>query len=181
MTTTKSSNAVQAVTRLILAVFRFNGRLVAGGDRLVGAVGLTSARWQVLGALVLRDGKATVSDAARVMGLTRQAVQRLATAMIAEGLIETTPNPRHARAPLLRLSSKGRAAYAAAARRQAPWARELAKGVTIAQLDSSQTLIATLAARLEHQAAGRTEARRGRVPKALSVATRTSTTRKERA
>lgn len=181
MTTIQGSSAVEAVTRLILAVFRLNGRLVSAGDRLVGEVGLTSARWQVLGALVLQDGKATVSDAARVMGLTRQAVQRLATAMIAEGLIETTPNPRHARAPLLRLSSQGRAAYAAAARRQAPWARELARGVTISELDRSQTLIATLASRLEQQAAGGSQARSGRVPKARLAAASTSTTRKARA
>jgi DNA-binding MarR family transcriptional regulator len=155
------SETERALTRLILAVFRFNGRLISAGDGLVGAVGLTSARWQVLGALVLRDGQATASDAARVMGLTRQSVQRLATTMIADGLIEPTVNPRHVRAPLLALSAKGRSAYAAAARLQSPWARTLAKGVPIAQLESAEALIGSLASRLEQQAtAGRAQSRR---------------------
>jgi DNA-binding MarR family transcriptional regulator len=172
----------QAITRLILAVFRFNGRLVSAGDRLVGAVGLTSARWQVLGALVLRDGKATASDAARVMGLTRQSVQRLATAMMAEGLIEPTANPRHVRAPLLTLSSKGRSAYAAAARRQSPWARTLAKGVPIAQLASTTALIEALSSRLDQQAAAGRAQRSRHVPAATPALTNTRRTKeKERA
>ncbi|MEO7190334.1 MAG: helix-turn-helix domain-containing protein [Vicinamibacterales bacterium] len=163
MTKADGASAELAITQLILAVFKLNGRLVAAGDRLVGTLGLTSARWQVLGALVLQDGKATASDAARVMGLTRQSVQRLATAMIGEGLIEPTANPRHVRAPLLKLSSKGKAAYAAAARRQSPWARTLAEGVPIGQLASTEALILTLASCLEEQAAAdRAQRQRGR-------------------
>jgi DNA-binding MarR family transcriptional regulator len=171
----------RVITQLILAVFRFNGRLVSAGDRLVGTVGLTSARWQVLGALALQDGKATASDAARVMGLTRQSVQRLATAMIAEGLLEPTANPRHVRAPLLTLSPKGRSAYAAAARRQSPWARTLAKGVPIAQLASTKALIETLASRLDQQAAGGSAPRPRRIPTATLASTGIRRTKKERA
>lgn len=181
MATAHEAGPERALTRLILGVFRLNGRLVSAGDRLVGVVGLTSARWQVLGALVLRDGMATVSDAARVMGLTRQSVQRLATAMIAEGLIEPTANPRHARAPLLSLSPKGRSAYAAAARRQVPWARTLAKGLSQAQLESTADLIATLASRLEQQAADGSASRRRRAPMATPVPASTQRMKKERA
>ena len=42
-----------ALTDIILAVFRVNGRLLAKGDELVGPLNLTSARWQVLGAVAL--------------------------------------------------------------------------------------------------------------------------------
>ena len=45
-----------AVTQLILDVFRLNGRLLIAGDRLVGELGLTSARWQVLGAIADCNG-----------------------------------------------------------------------------------------------------------------------------
>jgi hypothetical protein len=45
--------AGKAATALILEVFRFNGRLLAAGDKLVANLGLTSARWQVLGAIAL--------------------------------------------------------------------------------------------------------------------------------
>jgi hypothetical protein len=43
----------EAVTGLILEVFRFNGRLLVAGDRLVSDLGLTSARWQAMGAIAL--------------------------------------------------------------------------------------------------------------------------------
>ena len=45
------TKAGAAFTALVLEVFRFNGRLLAAGDRLGEPLGLTSARWQVLGAV----------------------------------------------------------------------------------------------------------------------------------
>jgi hypothetical protein len=41
------------MTGLIIEVFRLNGDLLAAGDFLVGDIGLTSARWQVLGSIAL--------------------------------------------------------------------------------------------------------------------------------
>ena len=61
-----------ALSLLILDVFRLNGRLLAAGDRMVEDLGLTSARWQVLGAVAL--AAAPVAWIARNMGLTRQGV-----------------------------------------------------------------------------------------------------------
>ena len=67
-----------AITGLVLEIFRLNGLLVASGDALVAGVGLTSARWQVLGAAALLQGRAPVAHIANFMGLTRQSVQRTA-------------------------------------------------------------------------------------------------------
>jgi hypothetical protein len=39
------------ITDLILETFRLNGELLTAGDRLVADLSLTSARWQVLGAV----------------------------------------------------------------------------------------------------------------------------------
>jgi DNA-binding MarR family transcriptional regulator len=75
-----------AVTALILETFRLNGRLLAAGDALVGGLGLTSARWQVLGAIAAAQVPLSVAQIARAMGLTRQAVQRLANDMQRNGL-----------------------------------------------------------------------------------------------
>ena len=49
----------RALTGLVIEVFRLNGDLLAAGDALVGDLGLTSARWQVLGAIALshREGR----------------------------------------------------------------------------------------------------------------------------
>src|SRR5580700_10537668 len=97
----------RTLTSLILAVFRLNGRLIGAGDRLVGGLGLTSARWQVLGALALSPSPQTVADIARSMGLTRQSVQRIAHELVQKGLLERAENPRHVRAPLMRLTERG--------------------------------------------------------------------------
>jgi DNA-binding MarR family transcriptional regulator len=121
-------------TDLCLETFRLNGELLAAGDSLVADIGLTSARWQVLGAIALPNTPLTVAHTARIMGLSRQAVQRLANELVAEGLLEFRPNPHHARAKLLALTPKGKNAYAAAMKRWAPWAKAIGAGVTDADL-----------------------------------------------
>jgi hypothetical protein len=59
---------MKAMTELILETFRLNGRLLAAGDALVADVGLTSARWQVLGAIALAPVPQPVAHIARNMG-----------------------------------------------------------------------------------------------------------------
>ena len=73
--------ASDAATDLILETFRLNGSLLAAGDAMVADLGLTSARWQVLGAIALSPVPLPVAHIARNMGLTRQAVQRLINEM----------------------------------------------------------------------------------------------------
>ncbi|TIW72492.1 MAG: MarR family transcriptional regulator, partial [Mesorhizobium sp.] len=52
MPDTKRTPTGKALSDLILDLFRLNSRISAAGDRLVADLGLTSARWQVLGAIV---------------------------------------------------------------------------------------------------------------------------------
>jgi DNA-binding MarR family transcriptional regulator len=122
---------------------------LAAGDRLVAEVGLSSARWQVLGAIHFAGAPQTVSWLARSMGLTRQAVQRIVNELGAEGLVAFKANPAHKRAQLVALTRSGQAAYAAADRRQTPWVNDLAKGVDRADLDCAMRVLAALRARLE--------------------------------
>ena len=113
------------LTEFILETFRLNGELLEAGDRLVRDIGLTSARWQVLGAIALSPVPLSVAHTARNMGLSRQAVQRIANELEREGLVTFAPNPHHARAKLLLMKEKGSRAYAAAMERQRPWAAQL--------------------------------------------------------
>jgi MarR family len=76
--------AGDALTGLILETFRFNGRLLVAGDRLVADLGLTSARWQVMGAIALSPQPEPVARLARSMGLNRQGVQRIVNELAAE-------------------------------------------------------------------------------------------------
>jgi len=145
---TKSPASADLVTELILEVFRLNGRLLAAGDDLVADIGLTSARWQVLGAVAYSSAPDSVSGLARGMGLTRQAVQRVVNDLVDLGLLALGPNPNHQRAPLVLFTPKGRAAYDQAADRQGPWAERLCEGVARADLELALRLLRDLGERL---------------------------------
>jgi len=142
----KSGNAV---TILILETFRLNGRLLAAGDALVAGLGLTSARWQVLGAVAAASVPLSVAQIARAMGLTRQAVQRLANDMERDGLLRFVVNPNHRRAKLVVMTPRGQSAYTAAMKRQTPWVQALAHGLTAQQIAAAAVILKTLRQTLE--------------------------------
>jgi DNA-binding MarR family transcriptional regulator len=146
--------AGEAVTELILDVFRLNGRLLVAGDRLVSRLGLTSARWQVLGAVALAERPEPVAWIARSMGLNRQGVQRIVNELAAEGYVALEPNPRHRRASLVVLTEQGRKAFAAADRLQTPWVNALAKGLGAEDIAVAKRTVAALRARLEEAPEG---------------------------
>jgi len=140
-----------AVTELVLETFRLNGRLLATGDALMADLGLTSARWQVIGAVSLSPVPLPVAHIARNMGLTRQAVQRLANDMERDGLVRFGPNPHHERAKLVLLTRKGKAAFTAAMERQGPWASLLAAGLSMRDIRLAVVTLRTIRQRLEQQ------------------------------
>ena len=77
MSKLKRTPAGDALTDLILDLFRLYSLLLTVGDRLVAPLGLTSARWQILGAMVAAERPQPVAWLARDMGANRQNVQRI--------------------------------------------------------------------------------------------------------
>lgn len=146
MPNNRHTPAGASCTRLIIETFRLNGRLLAAGDDICRDLGLTSARWQVMGAVA--DSPLPVAHIARNMGLTRQAVQRVADELAAEGFVTFTDNPHHRRAKLVGLSASGRSALAEIGRRQVAWANRLAEGLELGALDAAADLAAALHRRL---------------------------------
>jgi DNA-binding MarR family transcriptional regulator len=143
------TDAGEAVSELIVTIFRLNGRLLAAGDRLVETLGLTSARWQVLGAVALSSVPEPVARLARNMGLNRQGVQRIVGDLVADGFIELRENPHHRSAKLVVMSSKGRAAYEAALLMQAPWVNMLGEGIDAEQIRNAKNVLNLLKRRLD--------------------------------
>ena len=139
----------RSLTELILDVFRLNGALLASGDALVGDLGLTSARWQVLGAIALSPVPLPVAHLARNMGLTRQAVQRSVDEMRNDGLVRLDPNPHHRRAMLVTMTDGGNSAYCAASERQKRWADALAAGLSPKDIKAASVLMRELQRRLD--------------------------------
>jgi DNA-binding MarR family transcriptional regulator len=137
------------LTDLVLEIFRLNGRLIAAGDALVAGTGLTSARWQVVGAIALQQGRAPVAHIANAMGLTRQSVQRIADELEKTGIVEFRDNPHHKRARLVTLTAKGHALNEAAMALQKPWVAALAAAIDHSALQAALAVLTELRARLE--------------------------------
>jgi DNA-binding MarR family transcriptional regulator len=138
----------------MLDLFRVNTLLLTSGDRLVAPLGLTSARWQILGAIVNVEQPQPVAWLARSLGANRQNVQRIVNDLQREGLVAFETNPHHRRAQLVVLTDKGRQAFDAAMRLQAPWINHLADGLAVEEIDTVRRLAATLRNKLEGSDAG---------------------------
>jgi DNA-binding MarR family transcriptional regulator len=141
-----------AISELILTVFRLNGRFLVVGDRLVSEFGLTSARWQVLGAIAMSPMPETVARHARNMGLQRQGVNRVVNELAAEGFLDFRDNPHHRSARLVVLTAKGSRALDASMRVQVPWVNELGQGFDAKAIKAAHKLLKELQQRLERQA-----------------------------
>lgn len=127
----------ELLTALTLAIFRTNGALIAAGDALTAPFGLSSARWQVMGAIALAEQPLTVPQIARNMGLTRQGVQRLIDELEKHGFVSFEDNPHHKRAKLIRLTAKGDDAFAAIMQQWNARAAGLADGMNADSLNAA--------------------------------------------
>lgn len=137
------------IDALIHEVYRFNGRLLAVGDRLGAKLGLTSARWQVVAAIAVSPAPESVASLARNQGLRRQGVQRIVNELAEEGIVAFQENPHHRRAKLVTLTKKGETVYEAATRIQKPWMSALSKGLDAQSIVAASQIIRTLRKRLE--------------------------------
>lgn len=149
MSRTKRTPAGEALTGFILDLFRANSLLLTAGDRLVAPLGLTSARWQILGAIVDAKRPEPVAWLARNLGANRQNVQRIVNDLERDGLVAFETNPHHRRAQLVVLTDKGRQTYDAAGRLQVPWVNGLSGGLSVKEVEIAHRVIGILRDRLE--------------------------------
>ena len=149
MNKTKRTPVGEAMTGLILDLFRANGRLLIAGDRLVASLGLTSARWQILAAIFDAERPEPVAWLARNLGANRQNVQRIVNDLERDGLVVFETNPHHRRAQLVVLTDKGRQVYDAAGRLQVPWVNGLSDGLSVKEIETAHRVIGALRDRLE--------------------------------
>ena len=133
----------------MLDLFRLNNLVLTAGDRLVAPLGLTSARWQILGAILAAERRQPVAWLARDLGANRQNVQRIVNDLEKEGLVVFETNPHHRRAQLVVLTDKGRQAFDAAMRLQAPWINSLSGGIPVRDIETVYRVIVTMRRRLE--------------------------------
>ncbi|MDF1747501.1 MAG: MarR family winged helix-turn-helix transcriptional regulator [Alphaproteobacteria bacterium] len=151
MTAAARSLKAEALTDLILTLFRVNNLTLTWGDRLVAPLGLTSARWQILGAIALADRPQPVSWLARDLGANRQNVQRIVNDLAKEAMVEFEPNPHHRRAQLVVLTQKGRETYEAAIRAYDPRVNALAEALSVEDIKTTHRVMQDLKEKLESE------------------------------
>jgi DNA-binding MarR family transcriptional regulator len=149
MSHAKRISAGDALSDLILDLFRLNSLLFTAGDRLVARLGLTSARWQILGAIIAAERPQPVAWLARDLGANRQNVQRIVNDLVRDGLVAFETNPHHRRAQLVVLTDKGRQTFDEAMRLQRPWVNGLSDGLAVKDIETTRRIMTLLRRRLE--------------------------------
>ena len=132
---------------MLAEVFRLRARLLESAEDIAARAGLTSARWQILGAV--EHAPAPVAQVARNMGLSRQAVQETADAMERDGLIEFIDNPDHKRARLMVPTAKARKALDALRPRQSQFASLMGARHSLEDLQTTLDVLRKARAMLE--------------------------------
>lgn len=147
--TTKRTPTGDTMTDLILETFRLNGALLEAGNQLTEPFGLTSARWQVMGAIDLAGQGMSVAQIARRMGLARQGVQRIANDLEALGMVTFEENLDHKRAKLVTLTTKGRKAMDQVNKSQSAWVNELVSGLSHRSIKQALSVLRTVHTKLK--------------------------------
>lgn len=138
------SEAGDVLTEIVMRTFRLNGQFLAAAEQIAKPAGLTAAWWQVLGAVL--DEPKPVAGIARTMGLSRQAVQRIADLLVDRGVAEYQDNPAHRRAKLLAPTETGWDAINALRPAQHDWADRVSATVSAEELRSALHVIDRLIA-----------------------------------
>ena len=75
-----------------------------------------------------------MAEIARIKNSARQGVQRIVNELVAEGIVETKPNPKHSRYPLVQLTAQG---------------EETLQGIRVARRLWAEDLLAALGGELD--------------------------------
>lgn len=138
--TQHSSSFDYDLTDLILRIFRLHAHLVQAGDQLVAPLGLSSARWLVMGAL--EQATLTAPQIAHSMGTTRQGTQKQLNHLLALGWVTTQANPKHERSPRYALTTEGQAIYSQVMQYQRKWLAVLGAPIDAQSLKETLALLA---------------------------------------
>lgn len=105
------SEISRLISETVVALFQANGKLLEWGDTFTAPFGLTSARWQILGAIAWAGQKQTAPQTAEQISVSRQGAQKQLNLLVEDGLLEKLPNPAHQRSPHYHLTERGNALF----------------------------------------------------------------------
>ncbi|OPF75407.1 MarR family transcriptional regulator [Streptomyces antioxidans] len=138
---------------LVADVYEAAGVLRRSGEAVAAAEGQTQARWQLLS--VVSDSPRSVAQAARRLGISRQAAQRVANDLVHAELAAFRPNPDHRSSPLLALTSAGEDVLDRITARAAEAHEAFARGIPPEEVRAARALLHRLVERVrDHEDEG---------------------------
>lgn len=149
MSTTRRTEEGEVLSNLILDLFKVNNLIITSGDKLVSSIGLTSARWQVLGTIAKSDEAIPIVQIAQRMGTTRQNIQRIVRDLIKMHLLTPIANPKNKRASFIVLTDEGKEKFNQAMNLQIPWVNKLASGMKLSDIQATFRVLVYLSENLE--------------------------------
>lgn len=143
---TQRTQKAEALRELTLNLLELESAMQDKAVELTRPYGQTPARWKVLTASV--ENRLTVPQIARRMGLTRQAVQTIAHALVKEQLAEFIENPDHKSSPYLQPTAKGKKLDDNITRKYVEWSNRFAKLFHKTELDQCAATLKSLSGKL---------------------------------
>ncbi len=131
------SDEAQVFRAFVGSVVSLSTALLKHGDRANEPFGQTSARWRVL--LRTAAGEESVPAIARSTGYSRQATQRLADALVADGLAEFRPDQTDRRRQRIVLTDAGRAMLDQMEASYDTWSQPLVNSIGLDELERLST------------------------------------------
>jgi DNA-binding MarR family transcriptional regulator len=128
---------------VVADIYELAGRLREHGEAIAQTVGQTQARWQVLSAAATTP-PLTVPQIARVLGVTRQNVQRIADLLVGESSAQYQDNPDHRASPHLVLTRRGRTALDQLTKAAKGYHTRLARKLSASDIASAQRALRRL-------------------------------------
>lgn len=132
------------VVWLIRRLFR---SLAQAADVYLEAIGVSVADRAVM-EFLYPDERLSVPEIAERYHVSRQHVQVTVNRLLDKGLVESTPNPKHKRSVLLRLTDAGRAVFAGIRHNEVDVLERLFRDIDPGDLDATTTTLRSLAEKL---------------------------------
>lgn len=132
-------------TWLVRRLFR---AMAKAADAYLADSGLTAADRAVM-EFLFPEHERSVPEIAALYDVSRQHVQVTVNRLLEQGLLRTTPNPRHRRSPLISLTEEGRLCFTEIRRNEAALIDELFVGITEADLITTRDSLRALLRKLD--------------------------------
>lgn len=141
METVGNRPRAEAMIDLLRAVLKMSAHAHRAGSAMNKGSGLTNARWILIDEAARSETPLSLSDHARRLGFSRQALKRLADDMVRDGLVMLEPDRRDKRVLKVVLTEDGRRLQQEAFARGLTYNDQVAADLSIEEIQSALATI----------------------------------------